>query len=145
VEDLNSFTNKAINSRNVGETEEFIDYDGQIRSNTKDGEEIFSKLNVDFEELKFPGTVPDLELEIMNYGKVFDKCTYYVTNPEDDEKDIQEKIMPEEFNKMLIGQKGEEIEKVVYFSTLNSQDKVVDNTSEEPHSQPITKYGGINL
>ena len=140
---LDSLSKKALDSKQVEEDE---------GENEKEPE-FFSKSNfplnprlendpmVDSKD-RLPGSVPDLEPEMNQFQHVITK---FDNNIDDFLNDTEENLIPENFGEMLDG-KHKDMEKVVYFSTLNSQDninseveQIKDNEEDHPEESEIQK------
>jgi hypothetical protein len=116
--ELDSISNKALDTK-------------QINQNIRDLDDPFSKSNfplqphlvddniLDSNPDRFPGTAPDLEPDLQKYANVLTK---FDSNIEDFLNEADEPELPENFGEMFHGQ-HRDIEKVVYFSTLNSNEK----------------------
>jgi hypothetical protein len=116
--ELDSISNKALGTK-------------KINRNIRDLDDPFSKSNfplqphlVDDNMLisnpdRFPGTAPDLEPDLQKYANVLTK---FDSNIEDFLNEADEPELPDNFGEMFHGQ-HHDIEKVVYFSTLNSNEK----------------------
>lgn len=130
-DDLDSFSNMALDSKLPDTTEKVLE---KLNLHTKNEKDLMQKFREDVENLKFPGTVQDLEPELQNLADVIDN---FDPDGEDitDEQDEEIDILPTDFAHMLDGNRNKDIEKVVYFSTLNSQDK----PDTDGHSQPKTE------
>ena len=139
-EEIEMVSNKAtLSKQNLDKnTAELDGFDSKNAMNTNKEKDLLDHFGDDFDNLKFPGTAPDLEPELQKYGQIL---TDYRQAPEDMFIDQENEIgiLPKDFTDMLDGNKDKDVEKVVYFSTLNSQDKVDHIDASEDHSQPKTK------
>ena len=140
--ELDSLSNHALDSKQV----DFVEEKKGINFLSKSNFPLKPHLKGDrLEELKdkLPGTVPDLEPDFQKIGNGMPK---FDSNLENFLNESEESLLPDNFGEMLDG-KNQDMEKVVYFSTLNSQDhnnaeveQIKTNLEDKPDDEEIHKF-----
>ena len=139
--DLDSLSNHALESKQVESKEKSKLAELFSKSNFPEKDSIEGDLKGEEEKERLPGTVPDLEPDLQQYK---DELVKFDSNVEDFIKNPSENMIPDNFGEMLEGD-NPDMEKVVNFSTLNSQDQVnedveINKGKIDPKENEIEKF-----